>query len=561
MKVRDHYDWIVLGNHPGALLSASLAAKLGLSVLILPFGFSLPSKRSGKGQVFDPESNLIFGLCQGGMTPGIVLQCLGLSQVDPEVMTSMEMDGRERPQVLTPHARVVLEANDLLNWEIKREFGSDAAGLLGLGEALEFHESDLRSYWSQLPKGLGLGNPPAVGSQIPRYSLHQDLEELRKRLLLKIKTLGKQKIKKSTHSKPHSDGPQLINSKSIQAAWLSERETAKQFAERLSIPEFTQVTEGFYSGLTSTQGMDPSLFNLLLVLSLSRTGASFKGGVSAYREFLIKHALELGVHYSVQSQCKRIFIEDNQFLGVQISGAGNMISGRIGVLGCSMSRIEGYMPKDEGSWFRSARSKRPQQSCPVGWKFTLSISIHREAIPEKMQSHVFWQEKDAPYLEIEIDEGVGYRNTESENQIVFLRTILPFHVETLEPNYQRRIAGRMFRQATELMPFLEFHVTQVYPDFRASSPAVRSLLRAHSSGGLENESFEKDELSQLYGFPSLEAIPDSLLCYSGRGLGPHTGVQKLYLASDESYPSFGSFGGVIAALQAVSEATGRSNLK
>ncbi len=561
MKVRDHYDWIVLGTHPGALVSASLAAQLGLSVLVLPFGLSLPSKRFGKGQVFDPESNLVLGLSEENLAPGLIFQCLGLSEMDPKFKTSLRAGNGVRPQVLTPQTRFVFQSNDLIQWEIQREFGNQVGTQLGLQNALKSYESDLSFYWRELPKRLVLKGPPLPGTQPDSYSFHRDLADVRKNLLLKQKAKKKQNSKKFFQPSLFGVKKSSVRSRAAQVTWLSGVETAAQLAKRLGIEEFGYLAEGVFSGLTSTQGMDPSLFDLLLVLSLSRTGSSFPGGMGAYREFLLQRAVQLGVHYSPQAQCKRVFIEDHRFLGVQIAGAGNMIAGEKGILGCSLSRIDPYLSQPGGSWVLPGSRKSRTRSHPVGWKFTLALSVHREAIPEKMQSHLFWQEKDSPYLEVEVVEGVDYGSTQNENQTLFLRTILPFELETLDHLYQRRIAGRMFRQATEIMPFLEFHVTQVYPDFRSNSPAVRSLLRSPDEVSDPNQDLIEDELTRLYGFASLDAIPDSLLCYSGRGLGPRTAVDRLYLASDESYPFLGGLGGVIAAIQAVSDAAGRSSLR
>ena len=70
MRLRDQYDWIVLGDDPGALLSASLVAKLGLSVLVLPL-FPVSTLKVTFGdksveEVLDFETNYVLGLGEGG---------------------------------------------------------------------------------------------------------------------------------------------------------------------------------------------------------------------------------------------------------------------------------------------------------------------------------------------------------------------------------------------------------------------------------------------------------------------------------------------------------------
>ena len=67
MSLADQYDWIVLGDHPGALLSANLAAKLGLSVLVLTKCSAQKVIFSKAGQCLDPEPNFITGMGEKGI--------------------------------------------------------------------------------------------------------------------------------------------------------------------------------------------------------------------------------------------------------------------------------------------------------------------------------------------------------------------------------------------------------------------------------------------------------------------------------------------------------------
>ena len=58
MKLRSSYDWVVLGDDPGALLSAGLASRLGLSVLVVDSPRDrAKSKISKNDQLWDPEMN------------------------------------------------------------------------------------------------------------------------------------------------------------------------------------------------------------------------------------------------------------------------------------------------------------------------------------------------------------------------------------------------------------------------------------------------------------------------------------------------------------------------
>ena len=59
MKIESHYDWIVIGEHPAALLSGCLAARLGLRVLVVPFFRRSSGFLSKSGQYIDLESNRV----------------------------------------------------------------------------------------------------------------------------------------------------------------------------------------------------------------------------------------------------------------------------------------------------------------------------------------------------------------------------------------------------------------------------------------------------------------------------------------------------------------------
>ncbi len=550
MKLRDHYDWIVLGSHPGALYSASLAAKLGLSVLIVPYGLPSPSRRTEAGLLFDPEPNFLMGVSDDGLTPGWVLQGLGFSDLPPEFLTYTRTQSRVLPQVLTPQARLVLETQESLPFELQRELGSTAAHQLGLISALKMSEQDLLSFWSHLPSQLFPQAPTPAGAKPHAYSFSRDLRETRKKLILKDKLKSKSQSQVESRSQ--------TKSRSTHQFWFAERETVGSLLERIGVGSFQEIASGLYSGLASSAQTDPLLFDLLILFHLSRTGAAFQGGLTAFRGFLIKRAIELGAHFNPESSCKRIFIENQHFKGVQMGGSGNMISGATGILGCPVSRVDPNLIQNSKPWYYFGQKKRDNSANPSGWRFTLALGVHQEAIPEKLQNRAFWQEKGAPLLEIEVAEPNSHENAQPGERVIFLRTLLPYEVESLDPDYQRRIAGRMFRKATELMPFLEYHVTQIYPDFRASSPAVRALLRTQAETGRTEGRPDGDEITRVYGFSSLDEIPDPLLCYSGQGIGPTTGVEKLYAASHESYPFLGDLGGIVAALQALSEATGRT---
>lgn len=552
MKVRDHYDWIVLGSHPGALLSATLAARLGMSVLILPFGPVMSARFSESRQLFDPEPNYVLGLgddlaagpgravLDGSESLGLLSQCLDLTPEEFQKTAHFKVTQKSFPQVLTPSTRMVLGSTHSLLTELQRELGSDFSNRLGLAEVLKDFAPEFASFWNQLPGRLS-GEQQKKNPQPYQFFAWKALEELRKKISLQ------------SQAKLSAGG----------LSWFSDRHFISHLGDLLGSPDFLEISAGLRFGVVATPGIDSSLYDFMHMLSLSRGGGQYRGGLSAYRQFLIQRAVALGAHFSSKFQLKRIFIEQSQFGGVQISGAANMISGGVGILGCSLSRVEqaviqGY-PRWSFNWAAPWRSQRKTLQPPLGWRMTLALTVHREVIPEKMQARAVWQEKGAPPLEVEVAELEDYGTPDSDRCVVFLRALMPWTFESLEVEYQRRIAGRMFKQAAEIFPFLEFHVTRLYPDFRSGTSMVRKLVYSDTTAPEASLPVET-ELSRLYGFPTLEAIPDNLLVFGGSGIGHLTGIENLFAASEESYPEWGSLGGVVAALESITCVAHRSGM-
>ena len=110
MKLRDHYDWVVLGDHPSALLSGCLIARLGLSVLFVDFFQAKTFHVSKEGQAFDAESNFLLGLEKVDGTQGnqpLLAKCLGRLDLSP-AEAELFRPGRGLPQILTHDYRLQL---------------------------------------------------------------------------------------------------------------------------------------------------------------------------------------------------------------------------------------------------------------------------------------------------------------------------------------------------------------------------------------------------------------------------------------------------------------------
>jgi hypothetical protein len=171
------------------------------------------------------------------------------------------------------------------------------------------------------------------------------------------------------------------------------------------------------------------------------------------------------------------------------------------------------------------------------WKFTISILVEQSAIPPGLarMNYLALSAGDAPAIEIECADPRDYALKGEGRCLLFIRTRLPYREETLHPDYQRMIAARLLQAVCAQIPFLEQNIVSIYPEFR--HPTVARV---------------GDELVHLYGYSELREIPENLRCYGEtEGLGFESGLEGLFVATDESYPKLGGFGSTLAAVEAV----------
>lgn len=515
MKLRDHYDWVVLGDHPGALLSAGLAARLGLSVLVLPIFPGKALTISGDGRFVDPEANYLLSLGRVPRFSGLLSDCLGRLGILPAELEQVE-SMEPLPQVLTPDLRLSFGLDDeKLAQALQRELGKELAQKCGLMPALKRAEADYLSFWLQLPERLTLS---ADKKKMVPLSSGARIQNLRRRLAKEV-------------------------SGAEQARWLGSSRSAAGLARDLGSDDLAELLSGLVFGAGGAPMFDPKLDEALHLLILARTGASFRGGMTAYRDFLLRLAKRLGAHVPPKLDCKRVFVDQGRFTGVQVANRANVISAGGAVAGCSLSHLSGLVSHSGRNWWKKLKtSPRPE-----GWRFTISFIVQSVAIPPGVSPRMVWKERGAPPIEIEITdaEAVGTASGRRfEQRAIQARTVLPFTEETLKPEFQRKIASRLLRQLTEILPFLESHLVAAYPEFRNSAELP-------------------GELGEVYGFTSLDQIPENLRCLSperGTGVGSRSGIEGLFVASGESFPELGSFGGTVAALEAVSWLAHRAGL-
>lgn len=506
VRLQNAYDWLVLGDHPGALLTGSLVARMGYSVLMLPLpapaqSFSL--RVSKLGQPLDSEPNFLIGLGRFDRSNGLLSE--GLSDLGTSVHDlGLICEGDDVfPEVVTPRARLNFGvANDTLSRALERELGRAWAKGGSLVPALEAIGPSVFTTLRRFPASCV--SPPSRYARFSPRSERSDLE----RSLQELVRGGVRSLRTG--------------------AWLS---AASEEAETYS--ELFEGLEHAIRGVGPRKRVskDEVLSDVLLAVTLGRSAAAFKGGVSEFRKFLLGLARQLGAHAPHELTCKQVFVESGRLRGVQVSNQGQVIPVRSGVLGATLDHCRRSF---YGSGQRGQVDALRRSPVPAGWRFTLSFVLQPEAVPPGVGRRVLWQEKGAPPLEAEFadpqDYGVGERGT----RLLFLRTVLPFTNSSLDPAALHLTALRMFRQVSEIFPFIESHVLRAYPEFREFSPA------------------QAEQIADVYSFKSVDEIPENIRVQESAGTGVSSGIQGLYAVSGESYPRLGSLGPVAASIEAVS---------
>lgn len=209
---------------------------------------------------------------------------------------------------------------------------------------------------------------------------------------------------------------------------------------------------------------------------------------------------------------EQIFVERKRFVGVQLHGKSHVITVEQGIFSAPLPYLQPLLNIDGRHEMLKLKSR------PLGWHFEIQIQISPDAIPPGLTSRMIYVQKGAPIVDIR------HLTREKAPGRFRLRVTLPFDESSLKRPEQRRIAQRLVRLMSELIPDFSYNVREVIPEIR------------------DPERTEVEELPKLYPFETLDHIPLSRLIYGVPGIGWKTPVQGLGIASDEADPSLGEWG-------------------
>jgi len=503
LEFRSHYDWLVLGDHPAGLFSLALLSSMGKSCLWLPLDEKpLGSFYSKSGQCFDPESSYQLGISNSSRYPGVLSQTL--SDLNYSFEKRFHPDGAL--QVLTNRLRIDCDLNTLEFLKVlEQELGEEGLSQLELASAIEQVEPFIHSFWKSYPE----------------------------------KFLA-QKHKPKSSIKLYEDAffSEFYSSKNGIKSWASNKNKVSHLNDDLK-GSYGDFLTGVFNGVTQLHDQDPRLFELLHLLCLSKTGGILRGGMTRFRAFLKQVAIDHGATILDQASCRRVFVDHQKLIGVQVAGLGKMISVNHGLLSGPIQKLIDLFHFSGKSDLSLV--KKPLK--PQGVKLTLALTVKTHGVSPGVKRRLIWKEKNAPAIEFEFADPIDYYYKQKGLKFLFIRSVVPFSHHSLNRESQRVFLLRMLKKTQDIFPFIGNHIVRIFPNVTK-----------------DQKTEVYNELKEAFPFSCLEQVPHQLCVYDEKGLGSETGIEGLSLASNESYPELSSLGGFVAVMEVLSQFTRKSKV-
>lgn len=270
------------------------------------------------------------------------------------------------------------------------------------------------------------------------------------------------------------------------------------------------------------------------------------GGESAFIDRLYEKVRENGGTVMGKSSVESLVVEDDAIKGVLLSSYEGVVYADHVVLGARHGKIYGTLPdrmKDKNLLHDLSRVE------PTHWRYSMLLSVDADGVPEGMASRVIHVAD--PSLPLDEENFLMIRSLPATQELkrgrktarIIASALVPFKPSSLDYEYLRRLSGRMLRQLETVMPFIDFNILQLMPDFRAD---VRGIKECYPEGRL---SLVPEHLHQYYVKGGKEQQTVGVLPVST----PHA---NLYFCGRTLWPAWGSYGEVLSAARVADAVTG-----
>ncbi len=523
-----------MGDHPAALISGALAAKLGLSVLIVPLAENSRVAISSDGRVHDSETTWFPSLAEASGPHHLVRATLEYLGTTSSEMTQVISRASENELVCVGKGlaldRPYQSWIEQWHWSHSSVSRDNLASMQGI---LEVSDDLFRHFWSQLPERLTWkesrkqdgaplrGEGQARETEGPRGAIRTPEKDLAIRLS-KSGVLGR---------KSSAQISKLLSSP-VQMAFRD-----------LGLLEMIESANGIWDFLGPVSPREKTLFDWLHMAFMARSSNRVLGGAQSLRQLLLRLALRNGADYASDRDARRVFLRKDRFSGIQISGSGTVITAEGGVYGARMTSLLNRLVGADSRRLQQKLERPSTQSTPVSLDLTLSLRV-TEPVAAAMTDRRLFVDPEVGALEVEKVSMEPYTGDRTQGALLLLRSRIPFAPGSsdLDLDVLLQRAARMERAWSELSPGCEKGILYRFPDHTR-----REQGRA--------------DLELIYPRRNQASLSAHHVGHWSSVLAPSTPFKNLFLVSAETYAQLGAgFGPWVGAFEATSWIAHRSGL-
>lgn len=258
------------------------------------------------------------------------------------------------------------------------------------------------------------------------------------------------------------------------------------------------------------------------------------GGKDALKEILTSRLKWYGGKVKRDAWVEEIIFERGRLSGALLSSFEGFVRSKMIVGNTDARSFLGLLPEKHRP---DALVREVEALTPRYWRFTFTVKVPENIVPEGMGNHVCYHELDAAFgegqmLQVFVLPQGAYSGIRAGHKILLVRTLLPLDPKTVRPEFIAVTIRRCLRQLENFVPFIDSKECVVIPD-----PA----------------NLGTDWVYRNYlGFSSIDAIPRDLLvygstsdptCMSGVAADwSRFGLKGLALCSRDVAPSLGVLG-------------------
>jgi hypothetical protein len=271
------------------------------------------------------------------------------------------------------------------------------------------------------------------------------------------------------------------------------------------------------------------------ILSLAARGVRYPlGGRSALTENLMARIRAFGGAIKKNTRVEEIVFERGRLAGVLLSSYEGFVRSPLVVGAMGTGTFFHLIPKEFQS---SALREAVKRIHPRFWRFSFTLLLPEDALPEGMGSHLALVDGE-DFLQVQTFPSSAYGGIPARHRAVVVRTLIPFEPATIAEKSVQRHLKRCLTRLKKVMPFLDEMPIQVSPD----------------PGNLAGDI----TYQRYYRFKDLDFIPPVYLAYES-GLSAaldqrefldwkRFGLPGLAICSRDVYPLFGATGEILAAM-------------